>query len=129
MVDDGSYLEDIAREITYYGLADWQMDADVCAAVFEYKGGAFGNQLRSRSLEVIKYMVDNCLVKVGELGYNENEVFTFKPWPGTTEVVMERLRQNWPENMDFPEGMGDIFWVSNTELGDRLGRTHPEDVE
>jgi hypothetical protein len=80
-------------------------------------------QVKDATLEIIRQMVEDDLVQVGDLTTGG-----FVLWNLGHDRTLERIRQRWDDLPGSP-GLGDVCWFANTAAGDETARRWNESAD
>jgi hypothetical protein len=110
--DDRTILEDVLAR----GVDDWVYEAEVFT-IARRSGLTEPDQLRALSLGLITEVIVRGLMTPGEY---DGE--THRPWDCSTGDAVVRITEDWLASRDDVPTPGSVVWLSNTELGERMGK-------
>jgi len=108
-------VEDYVREIVVRGLHDWIQAMEV-RGVLQWRGVTAHDEIRNLTLAIVRAVLEQELMTIGTFVQGQ-----FTEWQVPVEQALARVAREWDALGDLP-GMGDLFWLSNTEKGDQRGR-------
>jgi hypothetical protein len=105
---------ELSRKILWRGIDDWIRMDEVAWVGRELLPNASQDEVREQCIQAIGELRDAGLARVGDLA---PEGFT--AWTGATGDILLRIDTEW-RALGTPR-MGDIAWLENTPIGNRLG--------
>lgn len=108
---DQQLVSKVVVEVLEEGLDDWVQVWQIASLVVEVAGVFEPIAVRRLGLQVIRYLLESHLMEVGDV----NEV-GFKRWEMPLDKSLAAIESDWPT--DRIPTLGDMCWLSNTELGD-----------
>jgi hypothetical protein len=110
--------QELRRAVLLTGLDDWVGLWEIVRLVRERESGDINDlDVKSLVIGLLTQLLDNDEVQVGSL-INGGE---FSSWPSSKEEAMRDIITAW-ENLGRDPNIGEVCWLQNTELGDRLAR-------
>lgn len=111
-----SNMTPFVAEILDDGDDDWVAIDSLIAVAREY-ANVHGDDFRVISLELLRALLDEGLMEIGDLGETG-----FEAWPSTVDESVHRFKEgcesyNW-------EPMGALWWLANTPAAAEWLRTH-----
>jgi hypothetical protein len=117
----------VVEEILYQGLTDWIGLTTVVALVEQEKESWWlkespppPDSVKAETFNVIRYLLVEDLVRVGELSNSAFDEADFLDWPGTTDALLGRIASDW-DQLTSLEGF-EPCWLRTTEKGCEYGR-------
>lgn len=111
-------VDDCSSAIMERGLDDW-VDAAEVAWVARSVGGASGDdETRDLSIAVIRNVLTRGWMTIGDV-----TTAGYTPWRLDVEASVKRVSEAWKKSSR--PRLGDVCWLSNTELGDEVARGLP----
>ncbi|GAA2090914.1 hypothetical protein GCM10009801_56220 [Streptomyces albiaxialis] len=105
------HLVTLVEEVLAEGDEDWVM-VDFLIGVAEEHVSAQGGDFKSVSLELLKTLLEEELMEIGELGETG-----FEAWECPVEESVERFREGSERYAWKP--MGALWWLANTSKGEQ----------
>jgi len=117
-------LKPFIEQLLRSGLDDW-VDASEVAWIAQETGEAVTkSEILSLSLEAISEILECGWMRIGDLTHEG-----FRPWPISNSDGLERVRREWVALPTKTPNLGEIFWLANTEDGDRVAEKLCDSVE
>lgn len=117
----------VVEEILYQGLTDWIGLTTVVALVEQEKESWWPKEsspppdsVKAETLNVIRYLLEEDLVRVGELSNSSHHEADFLDWPGTAEAVLGRIATDWEQLTSLDKF--EPCWLRTTGKGREYGR-------
>ncbi len=108
-------LKPVVEQLLRSGLDDW-VDASEVAWIAQEAGGAVTKaEILGLSLEAVSEVLDRGWMRIGILTHDG-----FREWPISRSDALERVRREWDALSAKTPDLGEIFWLANTEEGDRV---------
>jgi hypothetical protein len=104
------------RDVLRRGLDDWIQAAEVVSVAISIGGASTEVDQRTLSLEIIRNVVENRLMTVGDVTGDG-----FHGWDLSEHDALVRIEREWLALGRRPN-LGEICWLSNTEAGDDFAR-------
>ncbi|MFG2919142.1 hypothetical protein ACGF0D_40465 [Kitasatospora sp. NPDC048298] len=104
----------VFADVLIEGLDDW---VPIDQLLWAAKEETAGPQWRAFFVELLRHLLDNGLIRIGEL-VEEG----FSPWGGGTDDVV-RLVTDDLDRLDWEPRLGSRAWLCNTEAGNDLARS------
>lgn len=113
--------DEIVRQVLKLGLDDWIDLGWVEKIVKEHRPGLDSEQTLKSCLEIVKTMLSNGLVEVGDL---TGEGGRFRRWEIDDQAALNEIERRWRQYGGVVSDAGGDFvcWLSNTEKGDRVAQ-------
>jgi hypothetical protein len=111
------------NEILLLGLDDWIQASEIASVTRTVGGAATHDEVRQLSLEIIRKVIKDGLMAVGDVTEKG-----FHVWELSADDALERIEREWTALGRNPS-LGEICWLSNTEEGDRLARRMSHEQE
>ena len=108
-------MSDAVRELMISGLDDWLMASDFAWAAYRFMGAEEPEENLYVSLGLIRRMVEDGLIVIGEIGDDG-----FEPWDRSLDEELREIEKDWREQI--PDGgphLG-LVWFNLTPKGKRL---------
>jgi hypothetical protein len=117
MTTDNQMIADILK----LGLEDWVPLPWVPQIVKSYLPTSTLDELKGACLKVLRHLLSDGLVKVGDL---TGEGGQFRSWDSDPDATIMQIEKCWASyGGPFDKTTGEfVCWLSNTEKGDEIGR-------
>ena len=107
------------NDLVMRGCDDW-VDASEVTSVAKFTGHArTEDEIRSLSLELIRKVVRQGLMEIGDLPDKSRRLAL---WPMTPQECLDRVEREWKALGRNPS-LGEICWLQNTDKGNTLGES------
>jgi hypothetical protein len=107
-------ISELSRGILQRGIDDWIQWLEVVNVVQTMFPGATPDEVREHSIRAIGELRDGGYVRVGDLTPDG-----FTSWTGDTSDILRRIDAEWRALRRWT--LGDIGWLENTPIGNRIG--------
>jgi hypothetical protein len=107
-------ISELSRRILQRGIDDWIQMLEVVNVVQSMFPEATPDEVRERSIRAIGELRDGGYVRVGDLTPDG-----FTSWTGNTSDILRRIDAEWRSLRRWT--LGDIGWLENTPIGNRIG--------
>jgi hypothetical protein len=120
-------VQDAVNDLLLRGLDDDIQASEVASVVMRVCGAATQDQVRELSLGLIREIVRQGLMEVGDIigiGFHPSRRYAsvrFQRWDLSFEEGMERVAREWRALGRNPS-LGEICWLINTERGNEVAR-------
>ena len=119
-------VEECVKEIVVRGLRDWIQAAEGWSVVKRMGGITADDEIRNLTLAIVRTVLEEELMTIGGLvkgppGGLTGHFAEFSEWQVPIEEALARVARAWDSLGRLP-GIGDLFWLSNTEKGNQRGR-------
>lgn len=118
----------VVEEMLYQAVDDWVALTTVIHLVkseqeawWRSEGEPGDEDVRAATLTRIEFLLDNGLMKVGELSSSTEDPSDFLDWPGTTKQVLEYIDEEWEHLTSLAHF--EPCWLRATEAGLEAGRS------
>jgi hypothetical protein len=107
-------LGKLEREILLHGIDDWVQMCEVASVARGVLPRASAEEIREKSVRAVGELREHGCVRVGDL-----TKAGFSSWVGDTAEIVGRIDAEW-RALGSPN-LGDIGWLENTPIGNRIG--------
>jgi hypothetical protein len=107
-------ISELSRRILQRGIDDWIQMLEVVNVVQTMFPEATPDEVREHSIRAIGELRDGGYVRVGDLTSDG-----FTSWTGDTSDILRRIDAEWRALRRWT--LGDIGWLENTPIGNRIG--------
>ncbi|MFE7595473.1 hypothetical protein ACFU6K_39360 [Kitasatospora sp. NPDC057512] len=104
----------VFADVLIEGLDDW---VPIDQLLWAAKEGAAGRPWKAFFAELLRHLLDNGLIRIGELAEEG-----FSPWSGETDEVVRRVLEDL-DGLAWEPRLGSRAWISNTGAGNELARS------
>ena len=101
------------------GLYDWVQAAEVVSIAMEDGGAGTDREKRELSLRLIREVLGRGWMRIGDVDVNVPGAEGFTEWDLSIDDALDKVRREWNALGRLPE-LWELFWLANTEDGDRL---------
>ena len=114
-------MQDCVDELLQCGVEDWVDNAEVAWIAKSTGGASTPEDIRSVSLAIVEEVLRRAYMEIGDL---RGPGSSFRPWDLSIQASLGRADAEWrkPGRADL---MGGVFWLRNTQEGDRRGAAVP----
>jgi len=106
-------LESCVRDLLKRGVGDWIQAAEVASVAKSIGGASTDTEIRALAVALVRKVLEDGLMAIGDLRRDG-----FQSWNVPVREAVSRVDRDWTALGRSPN-IGDLFWLSNTEEGDR----------
>ena len=109
-------ITDCVKEIEKRGLDDWIQAAEVASVAKCVGHLSDDSTIQDLALAAVTELLSRGLMKAGDVTTEG-----FRDWQVSPSEAIHRIEKSWKALGRLPT-LGEIFWLSNTQEGDRFAR-------